>query len=75
MLGGFDIHEPRIVCPGDPSRSVMLYRMAKTGHGHMPHIGATMIRLGNARSRKRIGENRALINGRPVGEAGRYHDL
>jgi putative heme-binding domain-containing protein len=43
MLGGFDIHEPRIVCPADPSRSVMLYRMAKTGHGHMPHIGATMI--------------------------------
>ncbi|HWE93020.1 MAG TPA: PQQ-dependent sugar dehydrogenase [Tepidisphaeraceae bacterium] len=43
MLGSFDIHEPRIVCQGDPSRSVMLYRMAKSGHGHMPHIGATMI--------------------------------
>ncbi|MDB5173978.1 MAG: yliI 2 [Phycisphaerales bacterium] len=43
MLGSFDIHEPRIVCQGDPSRSVLLYRMAKTGHGHMPHIGATMI--------------------------------
>src|ERR1700761_8555854 len=25
------------------------------------HIGATIIRLGNARSRRRIGENRALI--------------
>jgi putative heme-binding domain-containing protein len=40
MLGGFGIEDARIIAPGDPGRSVLLYRLAKSGIGHMPKIGA-----------------------------------
>ena len=39
-LGDFGIKDARIIAPGDPARSVMLYRMAKLGRGRMPHIGS-----------------------------------
>jgi putative heme-binding domain-containing protein len=42
-LGTFDLTDPRIVAPGEPSHSVMLYRMAKTGRGRMPHIGSQVV--------------------------------
>ncbi len=42
-LGGFGIPEARIVAPGDPGRSVLLYRMAKLGRGRMPHIGSAEV--------------------------------
>jgi putative heme-binding domain-containing protein len=38
--GGFGLEEPKIVAPGDPWNSVLAVRMAKTGSGHMPLIGA-----------------------------------
>src|SRR5690606_13556063 len=37
--GTFDIPHARIVAPGDPSRSVLFYRLATVGPGHMPHLG------------------------------------
>jgi putative heme-binding domain-containing protein len=37
--GTFDIPHARIVAPGDPCRSVLFYRMATVGPGHMPHLG------------------------------------
>jgi putative heme-binding domain-containing protein len=37
--GDFGIADARIVSPGNPFQSVLLYRMAKFGRGHMPHIG------------------------------------
>lgn len=40
--GDFGIPDARLVAPGDPGRSVLLYRMAKFGRGHMPHIGAEL---------------------------------
>jgi len=40
MLGSFGINDAKIIYPGDPTRSVMLYRVAKTGVGRMPHIGS-----------------------------------
>lgn len=43
MLGDFAIDSGKIVCPGDPSRSVLMYRMAKLGRGRMPHIGSNMV--------------------------------
>jgi putative heme-binding domain-containing protein len=43
MLGAFDIDNPRIITPGDPSRSVLLYRIAKTGSGRMPHVGSDIV--------------------------------
>ncbi len=38
--GTFGIHAAQVVAPGDPFRSVLLYRMAKLGGGRMPHIGS-----------------------------------
>ncbi|MEX2142807.1 MAG: PQQ-dependent sugar dehydrogenase [Pirellulales bacterium] len=41
--GTFGIAEAAIVKPGDPYRSLLYYRMAKTGSGHMPHLGAELV--------------------------------
>lgn len=38
--GDFSIADARIIAPGDPGRSVLLYRMAKFGRGRMPHLGS-----------------------------------
>jgi len=42
-LGDFGISGGKIICPGDPARSVMLYRMAKLGRERMPHIGSEVV--------------------------------
>ena len=42
LLGAFGIDDPRIVAPGDPTHSVLFYRMSKAGNGHMPHIGSNV---------------------------------
>nr|MBC8289686.1 PQQ-dependent sugar dehydrogenase [Planctomycetota bacterium] len=41
--GTFGIHSAKIIAPGDPLRSILYYRLAKSGPGHMPHLGAKMI--------------------------------
>jgi uncharacterized repeat protein (TIGR03806 family) len=41
--GTFGIHDAQLLAPGDPYRSVLYYRLAKTGPGHMPHLGARII--------------------------------
>ena len=41
--GDFDLENARVVAPGDPYRSVLLYRMAKQGNGRMPHLGSRRI--------------------------------
>jgi hypothetical protein len=41
--GAFDIKNARLIAPGDPDRSIILYRMAKTGLGRMPHIGSNVV--------------------------------
>src|SRR5262249_54686337 len=38
VQGTFDISNANLIAPGDPYRSVLFYRMAKTGRGRMPHI-------------------------------------
>ena len=38
--GDFGIPEARIIAPGEPFRSALLYRMAKFGNGRMPHLGS-----------------------------------
>ena len=43
--GAFGIHAAQVIAPGDPYRSVLLYRMSKLGGGRMPHIGSTEIDL------------------------------
>ena len=41
--GTFGIHAAQVIAPGDPFRSVLLYRMVKLGGGRMPHIGSTEV--------------------------------
>lgn len=41
--GTFEIAQARLVAPGDPFRSVLFYRIAKTGGGRMPHIGSECV--------------------------------
>lgn len=41
--GVFGIHSAEVVAPGDPARSVLLYRLAKTGRGRMPYFGSRHI--------------------------------
>ena len=41
--GTFNIPHARLIAPGDPYRSVLYYRMATVGRGHMPHLGARQI--------------------------------
>ena len=42
-LGAFEIRDPLVIAGGDPSRSVLFYRMAKLGHGRMPHVGSVLV--------------------------------
>ena len=41
--GAFGIHAAQVIAPGDPFRSVLLYRISKLGSGRMPHIGSTEV--------------------------------
>jgi putative heme-binding domain-containing protein len=38
MQGSFEIQDAKVIAPGDPFRSVLLYRMATTGVGRMPKL-------------------------------------
>jgi putative heme-binding domain-containing protein len=42
-LGDFGIADAYIVAGGDPSRSTLFYRMAKSGHGRMPYVGSAVV--------------------------------
>ncbi len=41
--GTFGLLEARVISPGDPFRSVALYRMSKLGKGRMPYSGSTIV--------------------------------
>jgi uncharacterized repeat protein (TIGR03806 family) len=41
--GSFDIKNAKLIAPGDPDRSIIPYRMAKSGLGRMPHIGSHVV--------------------------------
>lgn len=43
VQGHFTLRDPAIIAPGDPSRSVLLYRIACAGRGRMPHIGSSVV--------------------------------
>jgi putative heme-binding domain-containing protein len=43
VQGTFNIPDASIITPGDPLRSVLYYRIAKTGPGRMPHIGSEVV--------------------------------
>ena len=41
--GTFHLHDPRVLVPGDPERSMILHRMKKIGLGRMPHVASSVI--------------------------------
>jgi len=42
-IGTFGMAEARLVRPGDPYRSVLMYRISKLGYGRMPYIGSRLV--------------------------------
>lgn len=40
LQGTFGLSDAKLIAPGHPERSVMMYRMATSGGGRMPHIGS-----------------------------------
>jgi putative heme-binding domain-containing protein len=45
LQGTFQIAGARIIAPGDPSRSVLYYRVSKLGGGRMPRVGSNEVDL------------------------------
>jgi uncharacterized repeat protein (TIGR03806 family) len=43
IQGTFQIAGARIIAPGDPSRSVLYYRVSKLGGGRMPRVGSNEV--------------------------------
>ncbi len=41
--GDFGISGGRLLAPGDPERSLILYRMTKLGLGRMPHVASNLV--------------------------------
>jgi putative heme-binding domain-containing protein len=42
-IGTFGIRDAQIITPGDPYRSLLLYRMSKLGYARMPYIGSRVV--------------------------------
>jgi len=42
-IGTFGMEGAKIIAPGDPYRSVLMYRMAKLGYARMPYIGSRVV--------------------------------
>jgi uncharacterized repeat protein (TIGR03806 family) len=43
VQGTFGLDDARIIAPGDPDGSVLLYRMGKLGGGRMPRVGSSCV--------------------------------
>jgi uncharacterized repeat protein (TIGR03806 family) len=41
--GSFDLKDPKLLVPGDPSRSMIHHRMTRLGLGRMPHIASNVV--------------------------------
>ncbi len=41
--GSFDLPNAKVISPGKPMESVLLFRMAKNGRGRMPHLGSEFV--------------------------------
>jgi putative heme-binding domain-containing protein len=42
-IGTFGMTEAKLIVPGDPYRSVLMYRMSKLGYARMPYIGSRLV--------------------------------
>ena len=43
VQGDLGLPDARVIASGDPARSVLLYRLATGGRGHMPYLGSRLI--------------------------------
>jgi putative heme-binding domain-containing protein len=43
VQGDLGLPDARVIASGDPARSVLLYRMATAGRGHMPYLGSQLV--------------------------------
>jgi putative heme-binding domain-containing protein len=43
VQGDLGLTGGRVIAPGRPAQSVLLYRMATAGRGHMPYLGARLV--------------------------------
>ena len=43
VLGDFGLDDAKLICAGDPNRSVIMYRTSKLGRGRMPQIGSERV--------------------------------
>jgi mono/diheme cytochrome c family protein len=41
--GKFNLADPKVLVPGDPSRSMILHRMELMGLGRMPHVASRVV--------------------------------
>ena len=69
--GTFALDDAAVVTAGDPTRSVLYYRMATLGRGRMPHFGSTVV---DTRGLKLIGDwiaalpSEAGVEGQPAAD-------
>ncbi|MBL8825718.1 MAG: PQQ-dependent sugar dehydrogenase [Planctomycetaceae bacterium] len=42
-IGTFGMTDAKLIVPGDPYRSVLMYRMSKLGYARMPYIGSRVV--------------------------------
>ncbi len=42
-IGTFGMDNAKLIVPGDPYRSVLMYRMSKLGYARMPYIGSQVV--------------------------------
>jgi putative heme-binding domain-containing protein len=42
-IGTFGMRDAKIIVPGDPYRSVLMYRFSKLGYARMPYIGSQVV--------------------------------
>ncbi len=49
LKGDCQLEDAKLIAPGEPYRSVLYYRLAKSGSGRMPHIGAELVDIAGAK--------------------------
>lgn len=78
-IGTFGLENAKLIVPGDPYRSVLLYRMSKLGYARMPYIGSRVVdSKGVALIEKWIGSlphQKSDQNSAPVQEDSREREL
>ena len=78
-IGTFGLQNAKLIVPGDPYRSVLLYRMSKLGYARMPYIGSRVVdSKGVALIEKWIGSiphQKSDKDSAPVQFGSRDHDL